>query len=126
MAGVLSGQEPVGFTWPVLLAFLRLATRAQIFENPLTLQEAFEIIDGWLAQPCALILSPTERHLSIIRGLLDPLGTAGNLTTDADLAALAIEHGGEVCSADADFGRFHGLRWWNPLPTDRSTRFPPR
>lgn len=111
----LSGTEPVGFAWQVLLAFLRLSTRGQIFAAPLQPDEAFDIIDGWLAQPCALIVQPTDRHLPVLRGLVEPLGTAGNLTSDAHLAALAIEHGGEVCSADTDFGRFAGLRWTNPL-----------
>jgi predicted nucleic acid-binding protein len=76
---------------------------------------AFTTVEGWLAQPNALILHPTGRHLTILRGLIEPLGTAGNLTSDAHLAALAIEHGGEVCSADTDFSRFPGLRWVNPL-----------
>jgi predicted nucleic acid-binding protein len=62
-----------------------------------------------------VVVTPTERHRAILRGLLEPLGTAGNLTSDAHLAALAIEHGGEVCSADTDFARFRGLRWTNPL-----------
>jgi toxin-antitoxin system PIN domain toxin len=113
--GLLSGTEPVGFSWNVMLAFLRLSTRAQVFENPLEPEEAFDVVDGWLAQPSALVVSPTERHVAILRGLVEPLGTAGNITSDAHLAALAIEHGGEVCSADGDFGRFRGLRWINPL-----------
>lgn len=111
----LSGTEPVGFAWAVLLAFVRLSTRAQIFADPLDPGEAFDIVEGWLAQPSALVLHPTERHLAIFRGLVEPLGTAGNITGDAHLAALAIEHGGEVCSADTDFARFRGLRWANPL-----------
>lgn len=112
---LLSGTEAVGFAWFVLLAFVRLSTRAQIFMNPLHPAEAFEVVEAWLAQPCALTLHPTERHLAILRGLVEPLGTAGNITTDAHLAALAIEHGAEVCSADTDFGRFGALRWVNPL-----------
>jgi toxin-antitoxin system PIN domain toxin len=115
LAQVLSGTEPVCFTWPVVLAFLRLSTRAQVFENPLTPEEAFDIVDGWLAQPCTVVLHPSDRHLAILRGLVEPLGTAGNLMSDAHLAALAIEHGAEVCSADTDFARFRGLRWTNPL-----------
>ena len=111
----LSGTETVGFSWVVLLGFLRLSTRAQVFAQPLEPSEAFRFIDRWLEQPCAVLLQPTQRHLDLLRGLLEPLGTAGNLTTDAHLAALAIEHGGEVCSADSDFGRFPGLRWTNPL-----------
>jgi toxin-antitoxin system PIN domain toxin len=113
LEGLLSGIEPVGFTWIVLLGFIRLSTR--VFTQPLDPDEAFEIVEGWLSQPCALIVNPTDRHFSVIRGLLEPLGTAGNITTDAHLAALAIEHGGEVCSADTDFARFRGLRWSNPL-----------
>jgi hypothetical protein len=115
LEGLLSGTEPVGLAWPVLLAFLRLSTRAQVFANPLRPPEAFDIIEGWLAQPCAMLPHPTERHLAILRGLVEPLGTAGNLTADAHLAALAVEHGAEVCSADTDFARFPGLRWVNPL-----------
>ena len=112
---LLSGTEPVGFAWLVLLAFLRLSTRAQLTGNPIDVARAFDVIEEWLAQPCALVLHPTERHLAILRGLLEPLGTRGNLSSDAHLAALAIEYGGEVCSADNDFARFLGLRWTNPL-----------
>ena len=121
LEALMSGSEPVGFCWAVLLGFLRLSTRARVFANPLEPQKAFDIVESWLAQPCALVVNPTERHLTILHGLLEPLGTAGNLTTDAHLAALAIEHGGEVCSADTDFGRFPGLRWSNPL-THRGPR----
>jgi uncharacterized protein len=112
---LLSGTETVGFPLLVLLGFLRLSTRAQVFTAPLKPSEAFDRIERWLAQPCAVLLQPTERHLDLLRGLLEPLGTAGNLTTDAHLAALAIEHGAELCSADGDFARFAGLRWTNPL-----------
>jgi toxin-antitoxin system PIN domain toxin len=114
---LLSGTEPAGFAWVVLLAFVRLSTRPQLFANPLSPAEAFDVVEGWLTQPCALVLHPTERHLAVLRGLVEPLGTAGNITSDAHLAALAIEHGGEVCSADTDFARFRGLRWTNPLVT---------
>ncbi|HEY7034378.1 MAG TPA: type II toxin-antitoxin system VapC family toxin [Thermomicrobiales bacterium] len=112
---LLSGTESVGFAWSVLIAFVRLSTRSRIMGNPLPPDRAFDIVERWLAQPYAIVLHPTERHLAILRGLVEPLGTAGNITTDAHLAALAIEHGAEVCSADTDFGRFRGLRWTNPL-----------
>lgn len=61
------------------------------------------------------MVHPTDRHAVILRTLLEPLGTAGNLTTDAHLAALSIEHGAELCSTDADFSRFPGVRWRDPL-----------
>ena len=79
------------------------------------LDEAFDIIDGWLQQPSVTVIHPTDRHARLLRDLLSRLGTAGNLTSDAHLAALAIEHGAELCSTDADFGRFAGVRWVNPL-----------
>ena len=111
----LSATEDVGFAWVVLLAVLRLTTRAAVFTNPLGPGEALDIIDGWLAQPCASVIQPTSRHSAILRGLLTPLGTGGNLASDAHLAALAIEHGGVLCSSDTDFSRFPGLTWLDPL-----------
>jgi toxin-antitoxin system PIN domain toxin len=111
----LSGTETFAFTWVVLLAFVRLSTNPRVFEEPLEPDEAFDIVDGWLAQPCATVLHPTDRHSAVMRELLEPRGAAGNLTTDAHLAALAIEHGAELCSSDADFSRFPGLRWSDPL-----------
>ncbi len=111
----LSGTETFAFAWAVLLAFLRLSTNPRVFEHPLEPAEAFEIIEGWLAQPVATIVHPTERHHAVLRDLLQTFGTAGNLTTDAHLAALAIEHGAELCSSDSDFSRFPGLRWRDPL-----------
>jgi toxin-antitoxin system PIN domain toxin len=111
----LSASEDVGFAWIVLLAVLRLTTKAAVFTNPYRAEEALDVIDGWLAQPCASIIQPTSRHPAILRGLLTPLGTAGNLTSDAHLAALAIEHGAVLYSCDADFSRFPGLTWQDPL-----------
>jgi len=111
----LSGTEDVGFAWPVLLGFIRLSTNAAVFEQPLGAGEALDYVDDWLGQAVAAVVHPTSQHAAILRRLLEPLGTAGNLTTDAHLAALAIEHGAELCSHDADFSRFEGLRWSDPL-----------
>lgn len=111
----LSGSETVALSWTTLIGFVRLSTRANLFERPLEPAEALDLIDGWLAQPCTTVVHPTERHSAVLRDLLAPLGTAGNLTTDAHLAALAIEHGALLCSCDADFSRFPGLRWVDPL-----------
>ena len=111
----LSGSETFAFTWVVLLAFIRLTTSPRVFQSPLSTSEALDLVDSWLAQPCVTVVHPTSRHAPVRRDLLEPLGTAGNLTTDAHLAALAIEHGAELCSTDRDFSRFAGLRWANPL-----------
>jgi toxin-antitoxin system PIN domain toxin len=111
----LSGSETVGLSWTVLLAFIRLSTRPAVFEHPFDADEAIELVQSWLDQPCTTVINPTERHAAVLRELLLPLGSAGNLTTDAHLAALAIEHGAELCSCDTDFARFGGLRWADPL-----------
>jgi len=115
LEAALSGPETLGFAWNVLLAFLRITTRPGLFRNSLSQQQAFEIIAAWLEQPTAAVVQPGPRHLAIMRGLLEPLGTGGNLTSDAHLAAIAMEHGAELCSSDADFARFGGLKWRNPL-----------
>ncbi len=111
----LSGHDAVAFAWPVLLAFLRVSTSHRVFERPLSADRAFDVVDRWLAQPCAVIVHPGDRHAALLRELLSPLGTAANLVSDAHLAALAIEHGAELNSCDSDFSRFSGLRWVNPL-----------
>ena len=111
----LSGSATVAFAWSVLLGFVRLSTRAAVFASPLEVDEALDIVQGWLDQPAVTVVHPTERHAAVLRELLVPLGTGGNLTSDAHLAALAIEHGAELCSTDADFSRFPGLRWVHPF-----------
>jgi hypothetical protein len=111
----LSAEEPVALPWAVLLGFLRVATSGRVFRRPLTPTQALTVVDGWLAQPSVVALNPGEEHWPVLRQLLAESGTAGNLTTDAHLAALAIENGAELCSTDADFARFPQLRWTNPL-----------
>ncbi len=105
----------MAFAWSVLLAFLRPSTNPRVFEHPLSAERALDVIQTWLAQPCATVVHPGDRHAGLVRQLLGSLGTAGNLVTDAHLAALAIEHGAELSSRDTDFARFSGLRWRNPI-----------
>lgn len=111
----LSGTEEVGWAWAVVLGFLRVSTNAAVFEEPLATADAFAHLEDWLAVPVAAPLVPGPDHVALVRRLLEPLGVAGNLTSDAHLAALAIEHGAELCSSDNDFARFDGLRWSDPL-----------
>lgn len=111
----LSGTEEVGFAWVALLGFIRISTNPDAFANALSLPKAFEFVESWLGQPVTSVVHPTHRHAAMLRRLLEPVGTAANLTTDAHLAALAIEHGAELCSHDTDFARFEGLRWTDPL-----------
>jgi uncharacterized protein len=109
----LSSDEPVGFAWTVLLGFLRLSTNGRVFAEPLTPDQAIERMDAWLRHPNTRLVSEKEEHWRILRELLHDTGTAGNLTSDAHLAALAISHGARLSSCDTDFGRFPGLRWEN-------------
>lgn len=111
----LAQDEAVGLPWVVLLGFLRLTTSARIFSRPLAIDEALAVVGGWLAQPSVVALAPGPEHWRVLRTLLAETGGAGNLTTDAHLAALAIERGAELCSTDADFARFPTLRWTNPI-----------
>ena len=111
----LSADEPVGLSWAVLLGFLRISTHRRVMPRPLTLEQATAVVDGWLAQPVVVVPAPGPGHWSVLKELLLSCGTAGNLTSDAHLAALAIEQGGELCSTDNDFARFTHLRWVNPL-----------
>ena len=109
LTGALSGNEVVGLAWVSLLAFIRLSTSRRIFASPLPPADAMTVVESWLAQPAAVTVEPTTRHCSVLRGLLEQAGTAGNLTTDAHIAALAIEHGATVVTFDRDFERF-GIR----------------
>ena len=111
----LSGTETVAFAWPVLIGFVRVITNPRVLRQPWDAKKALVVVRGWLAQPPATVVHPTDRHLAVLHDLLLPLGTAGNLTSDAHLAALAIEHGATLCSHDNDFSRFPGLRWEDPL-----------
>ena len=111
----LSGTTPLGLAWIVILAFLRLTTRSGILRNPLPPERAMAYVDEWLAQPHVRAVSPGEGHWPILRKLLRDSGTAGNLTSDAHLAAVALERGASVCSTDGDFERFAGVERVNPL-----------
>ena len=106
-------NEPggVGLAWVALLGFIRLSTRRGIFPKPLSVEDAIAVVQTWLAHERATVLHPSERHVSILGRLLVGAQTAGNLTTDAHLAAIAIEHGAILGSFDQDFERFSGLRF---------------
>jgi toxin-antitoxin system PIN domain toxin len=112
---LLSNDTPVGLPWGVSLGFLRLATSRAVMSNPFPVDEACSIVGSWLDRPQVTVLHPGSRHAELLFALLSDVGTAGNLTTDAHLAALAIENQSELHSNDADFARFKGLRWLNPL-----------
>jgi len=112
---LLNGTEVVVIPWIVVLGFVRLMTHRSVLVNPMTPVEAIAFVRTWFAQPNVEHIDPGSQHLDVLEHLLSAAGTAGNLTTDAHLAALAIEHQCELHSNDTDFTRFPGLRWRNPL-----------
>lgn len=115
LEATLSGQEFVRFAWVTIWAFLRIATSPRVFEHPLTMTEAEEIVSSWFAQPATGIAEPGERHWEILRALATDGQTYGPLVMDAALAAIAIEHGAMLYTTDRDFARFDNLSWTNPL-----------
>ncbi len=111
----LSCAAPVCMCWPVLTAFIRIVTNARLHQRPLTLREAVDRVQSWLDQPCVCVIQPAEQHWEILQRMLHEGNATGNLVSDAHLAALAVEHNCELCSTDADFARFPGLNWRNPV-----------
>jgi toxin-antitoxin system PIN domain toxin len=111
----ISGYERIGLAWMVILGFLRITTNGRIMPRPLQAEQAVRVVDGWIDHPNVSLVAPGERHWAILKRIAAPLGLAGNLISDSHLAAIAIEHGATLCSADSDFGRFESLKWINPL-----------
>lgn len=112
----LNEPPKVGLPWPSLMGFVRLVSNPRIFEQPTTVQAAWQQVESWLSAPAAWVPLPTQRHQQVLGALLRPgITDRASLVPDAHLAALAIEHGLTLCSADSDFARFPGLRWSNPL-----------
>lgn len=113
--GSVNGDARVGLAQPAIFGFLRIVTSARVLQAPLPVIAAVDYVRDWLSQPNVDLLVPGSRHLQIAFDLLCEIGTAGNLTTDVQLAAYAIEHGGVVHSNDTDFARFQDVKWINPL-----------
>ena len=111
----LSSTPFVGIPWPTCLAFLRISTHPRALERPLSIGAAWDVVRGWLSRPNVRVPIPTERHEQILGDLLLAGRASGNHTSDAHLAALAIEWGLQLVSADRDFARYPGVRWLDPL-----------
>ena len=111
----LNGDRRVGLPWVSLTAFLRISTHPRAAEHPLTPGAAWSHVEAWLGARPVWSPGPTDRHAEVLGRLLTTHRLSGNLVTDAHLAAIAIEHGLTVYSADTDFARFTEIRWENPL-----------
>lgn len=111
----LNGPRRVGLPWQSLAAFLRISTHPRAFERPLDGPTAWQRVADWLQAPAAWIPQPGTEHAALLGQLIARHDVRGNLVPDAQLAALALEHGLTICSADTDFARFTEIRWHNPL-----------
>jgi uncharacterized protein len=111
----LNGPRRVGIPWQSLVAFLRISTHPRASESPLTPEDALSYVEDWLAAEPVWTPAPGPRHGELLADLVQRYQLRGNLISDAHLAALALEHGLPIVSADSDFARFTDLRWINPF-----------
>ena len=111
----VNSGDSIGLPWVVLLGFLRISTNPRVFPKPLRTEDAVGKVDTWLAVENVRVIREQDNHWEVLRALVSESGTAGNLTTDAHLAAPAISHAAVLVSSDSDIRRFKGLRWHNPL-----------
>lgn len=111
---LLRGASGVGLPWISLLAFLRIVTNPRILATPMSVTDAVDQVDAWLAAPAAVTVEPGHRHVAVLGELLTSARSGGNLVPDAHLAALAVEHNATVITYDGDFGRFPGVRHRKP------------
>ena len=110
----MNGTGSAGLAWVAVLGFIRIAANPRILENPLHVDSVCRRVRSWLDRPQTVVVHPGDRHADMLFDLLAAVGSGDSLTTDAHLAALAIEHQAELHSTDADMARFPGLRWANP------------
>ncbi len=111
----LISPESIGIPWQTSLAFVRLATNPRMWRRPLEVRAAWQQVTDWLDEPNVWIPEPTHEHAAVLGRLVIAANARGNLVTDANLAAIAIEHNLTVYSSDSDFKRFPDVSWVNPL-----------
>jgi uncharacterized protein len=119
LQSLFEGNETIGLPWTTVWAFLRISTNPRLSPNPMPVELALDIVREWYSRPGVTPIGPGPRHLEYLTRIAVQNGVAGPLMSDAALAAIALEHGASLASADRDFARFEGLRWINPLPTSK-------
>ncbi len=115
LENAINGTRRVGIPWQSLTSFVRIATHPRALREPLSPVEAWAFVEEWLDAPVTWAPEPGRAHREILGGLIEDLGLTGNLVPDAVLAALCLEHGLTMVSADSDFARFPAVRWLNPV-----------
>ncbi len=114
MLEALNGAVRVGIPWQSLWAFLRIVTNPRAVPQPLSPAQAWDHVDDWLAAPATWVPAPGRGHRDILRSLLVDKDLRAGLISDAVLAAMCVEHGLAIVSADSDFARFPEIEWINP------------
>lgn len=117
LGNIVNSPEPYAVADFALLGMIRIVTNRRIYQDPTPPQIALEFTERLRSQPHAMVVAPGARFWPVFRGLCETAGASGNLIADAYLAALAIEHGCELFTADSDFKKFPGLRFSHPLLT---------
>jgi len=115
LEAILSGTETVGLPWQTVAAFVRIATDRRVPGYRRSPEEVMQAVEEWLERPQVRLLVPGDRYLRLFRKMFIEGKASGPLISDAEIAALTIEYGGVLHTADRDFARFPGLRWENPL-----------
>lgn len=114
-SSALDGDEHIGLAWPVMMGYIRLTTNPKVMYAPQSVEQACGDVRSWLESPVTRVVSPGPEHMHVLERMFASGGATPNLIADAHLAAIAVENGGTVYSQDADFARFDGVRWINPL-----------
>lgn len=111
----LNDTESIGLTWQVVVSVLRITSSPRLLDRPVPIAVLLDQVDLWLRSPAVEVIEPRKDHVQAMRSIAEPLGLAGDVMNDVHLAALALEYGAVVHTADRDFARFKGVRWFNPL-----------
>ena len=115
LSSVLNGEQRIALPWLCLAAFVRIATNPRASDHPLSPEDAWQFVEEWLRCDVTWIPNPTDHHATVLGRLIRRYDLRANMITDAQLAALALEHGLNVYSADTDFARFTEITWVNPI-----------
>lgn len=111
----LNGSEHVGLPWHSLTSYLRIMSSSRARLTPTPIDQLLDVVDSWFESQVVDVIDPRAHHMQAMRSIAEPLGLGGDIMNDVHLAALSIEYGGVIHTADADFARFPGVRWLNPL-----------
>jgi len=116
LQAVVNGPEPYAVADFAVTGMVRVVTDRRYYrEAASTIMDALAFAGEIRNQPHARVISPGPKFWSLFSNLCRQTDARAKLIPDAYLAALALEHGCEVVTADRDFRRFPGLRWRHPL-----------